>query len=162
MTQRVTFLSLNKRINVVSEEINLDNRQEKMYEMEALMRHVYKKLRQEMNLIYDNEISRNEFFILKKLYEHGPQKSSDLSKMLNVSASHITAVTDSLIEKEWIERVRSNNDRRIVVIHLTNEGKQTLELFEKRKTDFLLEKFSDLSNEDIESFIKLFNKMLNK
>nr|WP_226666992.1 MarR family transcriptional regulator [Metabacillus litoralis] len=132
-----------------------------MYEMEALMRHVYKKLRQEMNLIYDNEISRNEFFILKKLFEQGPQKSSDLSKMLNVSASHITAVTDSLIEKKWIERVRSKNDRRIVVIHLTNDGKQTLELFEKRKTDFLLEKFSNLSNDDIENFIKLFNKMLN-
>jgi DNA-binding MarR family transcriptional regulator len=131
-----------------------------MYEMESLMRHVYKKLRLEMNNVYDNEMSRNEFFILKTLYEQGSKKSSDLSKMLNVSASHITAVTDSLIEKKWIQRVRSVQDRRIVDLHLTEEGKVTLELFEKKKTDFLLEKFNEFSDQDIENFIHLFNKLL--
>jgi len=139
----------------------LNNRQEKMYEMEALMRHVYRKLRQEMNLVYDNEMSRNEFFILKTLFEHGPKKSSDLSKMLSVSASHITAITDSLIEKKWIDRIRSVQDRRIVDIHLTEEGKNTLLLFEKKKTDFLLNKFNEFSEEDIKNFIILFNKLLN-
>jgi DNA-binding MarR family transcriptional regulator len=132
-----------------------------MYEMEALMRHVYRKLRQEMNEVYDKEMSRNEFFILKTLYEQGSKKSSDLSKMLNVSASHITAVTDSLIEKSWIQRVRSVSDRRIVDLHLTDEGKNTLELFEKKKTDFLLQKFNDFSDQDMENFITLFNKLLN-
>jgi DNA-binding MarR family transcriptional regulator len=139
----------------------LKSRQDKMYEMEALMRHVYRKLRQEMNEVYDKEMSRNEFFILKTLYEQGSRKSSDLSKMLNVSASHITAVTDSLIEKSWIQRVRSVQDRRIVDLHLTEEGKNTLELFEKRKTDFLLQKFNDFSDQDMENFITLFNKLLN-
>lgn len=138
----------------------MKSRQEKMYEMEALMRHVYKKTRQEMNHVYDNEMSRNEFFILKTLYEQGSKKSSDLSKILSVSASHITAVTDSLIEKKWIQRVRSVQDRRIVDLHLTEEGKVTLELFEKRKTDFLIEKFNDFTDQDIESFISLFNKLL--
>ncbi|PMC39234.1 MarR family transcriptional regulator [Bacillus sp. UMB0899] len=138
----------------------MNNRQEKMYEMEALMRNVYRKLRQEMNLVYDNEMSRNEFFILKTLYEQGPKKSSDLSKMLNVSASHITAITDSLIEKKWIDRVRSVQDRRIVDIHLTENGKNTLLMFEKKKTDFLLDKFNEFSEEDIKNFIILFNKLL--
>jgi DNA-binding MarR family transcriptional regulator len=132
-----------------------------MYEMEALMRHVYRKLRQEMNQVYDKEMSRNEFFILKTLYEEGSKKSSDLSKLLNVSASHITAVTDSLIEKSWIQRVRSVQDRRIVDLHLTEKGKNTLELFEKKKTDFLLQKFNDFSDQDMENFITLFNKLLN-
>lgn len=138
----------------------MKSRQEKMYEMEALMRHVYKKTRQEMNHVYDNEMSRNEFFILKTLYEQGSKKSSDLSKILSVSASHITAVTDSLIEKKWIQRVRSVQDRRIVDLHLTEEGKVTVELFEKKKTDFLIEKFNDFTDQDIESFISLFNKLL--
>nr|WP_099092806.1 MarR family transcriptional regulator [Bacillus weihaiensis] len=130
-----------------------------MYEMEALMRHVYKKLRQEMNTVYENELSRNEFFILKTLFETGSKKASDLSKLLNVSASHITAVTDVLIEKEWIERVRSDKDRRIVDIHLTEEGKKTLELFEKKKTNFLLNKFENLNDEEIESFIQVLKKL---
>lgn len=137
----------------------MKSKQEKMYEMEALMRSVYKKLRQDMNIVYDKEMSRNEFFILKTLYEQGSKKSSDLSKMLNVSASHITAVTDSLIEKKWIQRVRSEQDRRIVNLHLTEEGKNTLQLFEKKKTDFLLQKFNDLSDQEIENFISLLEKL---
>jgi DNA-binding MarR family transcriptional regulator len=138
----------------------LKSRQEKMYEMEALMRNVYKKIRLEMNVVYDNELSRNEFFVLKILYEHGSKKSTDLSKMLNVSASHITAITDSLIEKKWIQRVRSVQDRRIVDIYITDQGKIILELIEKKKTDFLLEKFNSFSEQDIEHFIYLFNKLL--
>ena len=115
-----------------------------MYEMEALMRNVYKKIRLEMNVVYDNELSRNEFFVLKILYEHGSKKSTDLSKMLNVSASHITAITDSLIEKQWIQRVRSVQDRRIVDIHITDQGKIILELIEKKKTEFSFRKIQQL------------------
>jgi len=138
----------------------LSSRQDKMYELESLMRYVYKVLRNEMNEVYENEMSRNEFFILKTLYEQGSKKSSDLSKMLNVSASHITAVTDSLIEKNWIKRIRSIQDRRIVDLHLTDEGKVKLELFEKKKTNFLLEKFNDFTDKEIEDFISLFHKLL--
>lgn len=140
----------------------MKSRQDKMYEMESLMRLVYKKVRQEMNQVYDKEMSRNEFFILKNLYELGSQKSSDLSKMLNVSASHITAVTDSLIEKHWIQRVRSVKDRRIVDLHITEDGENKLKLLEKRKTDFLLKKFNTFSDLDVENFITLFNKILNE
>lgn len=138
----------------------MSSRQDKMYELESLMRYVYKVLRNEMNEVYENEMSRNEFFILKTLYEQGSKKSSDLSKMLNVSASHITAVTDSLIEKNWIKRIRSIQDRRIVDLHLTDEGKVKLELFEKKKTNFLLEKFNDFTDKEIEDFISLFHKLL--
>lgn len=139
----------------------MKSRQDKMYEMESLMRLVYKKVRQEMNQVYDKEMSRNEFFILKNLYELGSQKSSDLSKMLTVSASHITAITDSLIDKNWIKRVRSIKDRRIVDLHITEEGENKLKLFEKRKTDFLLKKFNTFSDLDVENFITLFNKLLD-
>ncbi len=138
----------------------MSSRQDKMYELESLMRYVYKVLRNEMNEVYENEMSRNEFFILKTLYEQGAKKSSELSKMLNVSASHITAVTDSRIEKNWIKRIRSIQDRRIVDLHLTDEGKAKLELFEKKKTNFLLEKFNDFTDKEIENFISLFHKLL--
>lgn len=137
----------------------LENRQEKMYEMESLIRSVFKQLRQELNAVYDKELSRNEFFILKALFENGPKKASDLSKYLDVSASHITAVTDSLIEKEWITRIRSDRDRRIVDIHLTSKGEDVLKTYEKRKTEFLFSKFNHFTDEEMDMFIHLFQKL---
>ncbi|MEC2075933.1 MarR family transcriptional regulator [Metabacillus fastidiosus] len=137
----------------------MENRQEKMFKMEALIRSVFKKLRHELNAVYDKELSRNEFFILKNLFENGPKKASDLSKSLDVSASHITAVTDTLIEKGWITRVRSDRDRRIVDIHITAEGESIVQRYEKRKTEFLLSKFNHFTDEEIEVFIRLFQKL---
>ncbi|MED4404071.1 MarR family transcriptional regulator [Metabacillus fastidiosus] len=137
----------------------MENRQEKMFEMEALIRSVFKKLRHELNTVYDKELSRNEFFILKNLFENGAKKASDLSKSLDVSASHITAVTDTLIEKGWITRVRSDRDRRIVDIHITAEGESIVQRYEKRKTEFLLSKFTHFTDEEIEVFIRLFQKL---
>ena len=59
-------------------------------------------------------MSRNEFMILRLLSEQGPKKVTEFATILGVSASHITAVTDALVEKGWITRVRSKEDRRII------------------------------------------------
>ena len=90
-----------------------------MYDMEALLRKVFKQIRNEVNEILDKELSRNEFTILRILSEQGPKKVTEFAPILEVSASHITAVTDALVEKEWITRIRSKEDRRIIRIHIT-------------------------------------------
>ncbi|MFC0274337.1 MarR family winged helix-turn-helix transcriptional regulator [Metabacillus herbersteinensis] len=137
----------------------MKNRQEKMYEMESLLRIVFRQLRQELNEVFDKELSRNEFIILKVLREQGSKKASDLSRILDVSASHITVVTDSLIEKTWIRRVRSTQDRRIVDIHLTDLGEKVLFTIEKRKTEYLAERFNCYTDEELTMFIELFKKL---
>lgn len=45
-----------------------------MYDMEALLRKVFKQIRNEVNEILDKELSRNEFIILRILSEQGPKK----------------------------------------------------------------------------------------
>ncbi|MBD1381584.1 MarR family winged helix-turn-helix transcriptional regulator [Metabacillus arenae] len=137
----------------------MDKREETMYEMESLLRNVFKQLRNEMNGILGKEMSRNEFLVLKILKTEGPKKSNELAKELDVSASHITAVTDSLVLKELIERIRSEEDRRMIELHLTNTGKEKLLLTEKKKTEFLFKRFDNYSNQELRELLRLFKKM---
>lgn len=104
-----------------------------MYDMEALLRKVFKQIRNEVNEILDKELSRNEFIILRILSEQGPKKVTEFAPILEVSASHITAVTDALVEKEWITRIRSKEDRRIIRIHITEAGEKIVDHFNQEK-----------------------------
>lgn len=111
----------------------MKKREEKMYDLESLMRSIFRQLRNEINVVLGSVLSRNEFIILKSLKENGPQNASNLAKELDVSASHITAVTDSLLSKALITRKRSPNDRRITLIDLTEDGQTVLSELEKRR-----------------------------
>ncbi|MCD7033474.1 MarR family transcriptional regulator [Metabacillus sp. GX 13764] len=137
----------------------MENRQEMMYEMEALLRNVVRQLRIEINSLLNHEMTRNEFYILKILQDQGPQKSSALSKQLEVSASHITAITDSLLEKNFISRERSESDRRIIEIEITDFGREKLKELQVKKTDFLFSRFNCYTDEEMNELISLFRKL---
>lgn len=137
----------------------MENREQMMYEMESLMRNIVRQLRNEINQVLSNVLSRNEFIVLKSLKDNGPLNSSVLAKELDVSASHITTVTDSLIAKDLITRKRSPSDRRITVIELTEQGHLVLTEFESKKTEFFSKRFQCYTDEELYQLIQLFGKL---
>jgi DNA-binding MarR family transcriptional regulator len=138
------------------------SRNDLMVELEKQFRSHFKGMRQEVNELFKNEITSNEFAILKFLSKTGPQIASSISKEFAVSASHITNVTDILVKKDLIIRERSLTDRRVVQIILTETGRDLVNRLEARMREFLHSKFSQLSNEEIQQFILLFEKISTK
>jgi DNA-binding MarR family transcriptional regulator len=133
-------------------------KQDQIFHLEKLLRTVFRKMRQEVNSILGSEVSSNEFSVLKILWLSGSQKASDISKELNVSASHITTVTDSLAKKEYITRTRSDRDRRVVELVLTDTGRNLVQTLEEKKSVYLQSKFDKFSEDELRLFITLFQK----
>jgi len=63
-----------------------------------------------------------EFTILMLVMSNPAITQKQLAQTLAVSAPSITILLDRLVEKDWIERVRSDTDRRVQHVHLTTEG----------------------------------------
>lgn len=63
-----------------------------------------------------------EFTILMLVKSNPAVTQKQLSQTLAVSAPNITILLDRLVDRGWIERVRSEFDRRVQHIHLTAEG----------------------------------------
>lgn len=63
-----------------------------------------------------------EFTILMLVKANPAVTQKQLSQTLAVTAANITILLDRLVEKGWIERVRSDADRRVQHIYLTAEG----------------------------------------
>ena len=62
--------------------------------------------------------------VLRTIFNHGPLSSADLSRRMFVTPSNITGIIDRLEKKGLVERIRRREDRRIVLITLTEDGER--------------------------------------
>ncbi|UNL85829.1 MarR family winged helix-turn-helix transcriptional regulator [Priestia koreensis] len=137
----------------------MSKRHDLIVDVERLLRIVFRQLRQEVNGVLESELSINEFMTLRMLVEGGPQKVTDVSKHLKVAPSHVTAITELMLSKGWVERQRSDTDRRIVEIVVLPEGEAVFRDFEERKRAYFFERFQDFTNEELTIILTLFRKL---
>ncbi|HSR41118.1 MAG TPA: MarR family transcriptional regulator [Longimicrobiales bacterium] len=68
-----------------------------------------------------------QFGILEALHHVGPLSLGELADKLLVTGGNVTYVMDRLEEQGLVRRVRSGEDRRVVVARLTDEGRKLIE-----------------------------------
>lgn len=71
-------------------------------------------------------ISVAQLHILYMLKRHGQMPMSRLAEVLNVSLSNATGLIDRIEERGFVERTRVAEDRRIVLIRVTEVGERML------------------------------------
>jgi DNA-binding MarR family transcriptional regulator len=71
-----------------------------------------------------HNLNTSRLACLKVLYEKGDLPLSEISKAVYLSPSTITSAIDGLEEKKLVVRKRISDDRRIIIIGLTPEGKE--------------------------------------
>jgi MarR family transcriptional regulator, organic hydroperoxide resistance regulator len=82
-------------------------------------------------------ISMAQLHILYTLQRNGEMSMSRLADVLNVSVSNATGLIDRIEERGFVERTRVPEDRRIVMIRVTDSGRQMLDEVDAISTDLL-------------------------
>jgi DNA-binding MarR family transcriptional regulator len=98
---------------------------------------------------------------LLAIQQHGTCRMSELAEQTHQSAGTLTGIVDRLIADGLVERTRSVNDRRVVEVGLTDEGKQRLyQASEARHKDIrrVLDKFGD---SDLAQLLALLRRFLD-
>ncbi len=72
-----------------------------------------------------------EFSILMLVAANPHVNQKQLGEALDISAPNMAVTLDRLVERGWVERVRSTKDRRAMHIHLTPSGQLLCERAEK-------------------------------
>jgi DNA-binding MarR family transcriptional regulator len=72
-----------------------------------------------------------EFSILMLVAANPPVNQKQLGQTLDISAPNMAVTLDRLVERSWVERVRSTRDRRAMHIHLAAKGAALVERAEK-------------------------------
>src|SRR3984957_4196157 len=72
-------------------------------------------------------ITVGQFAVMEALHHLGPMCQHTLAKKLLRSGGNITLVVDNLEKHGWVRRERQKDDRRMIVIHLTQPGSRLIE-----------------------------------
>ncbi|MEX2368228.1 MAG: MarR family transcriptional regulator, partial [Balneolaceae bacterium] len=93
----------------------------------------------------ENNLTVSQFGTLEVLLHLGPLNQSAIGEKLLKSGGNITMVIDNLVKNEWVKRERDPEDRRAVLIHLTDKGKTFIENFFPKHLSRIREEFSVLT-----------------
>jgi MarR family 2-MHQ and catechol resistance regulon transcriptional repressor len=75
----------------------------------------------------EHELTLPQLGVLEALLHLGAMSQSELGRKLLRSNPNMTALLDTLERNGWIQRERSPEDRRVVVVSLTREGQRVIE-----------------------------------
>ncbi len=83
---------------------------------------------------HDRKVSKTTLFVLLQLDAHGPLSMSRLAGLLDAGLSNVTGIVTRMEDLGYVERVRDERDRRVVLVRVTERGHEvTEELHELRR-----------------------------
>ncbi len=71
--------------------------------------------------------SGGQFVVLEALHTLGPMRQSDLAYKILRTTGNVTQLVDRLERDGLVERRRSDTDRRVVVVSITDKGRRRIE-----------------------------------
>ncbi len=108
-----------------------------------------------------SDLSITEIHTVEAVGLYGSKTMSEVAMELGITMGTLTTAVDKLIKKGYMERSRSNTDRRIVNVKLTNRGKLAYRIHEKFHLDMVKAIMLDFTPQEEEVLLTALSK-LNK
>ena len=106
-------------------------------------------------------ISPGAFKLLRILSENETMKTSELAEALDIRPASLTEKLTRMEQRELISRVKDSNDSRIVLVSLTDKGKDLLETRKKNYEEMTDKLQNVLTEEEQGEFERISMKLIN-
>jgi DNA-binding MarR family transcriptional regulator len=101
-------------------------------------------------MLTNYKITPPQFVALQWLFEEGDMTIGELSSRMYLACSTTTDLVDRMEKNQLVERVKDPHDRRVVQIHLLEEGKRIIDEVIKKRQAYLAEVLKNFSIEEIQ------------
>ena len=109
-------------------------------------------------------ISRTETSVLVALEEH-PRRITELAARERVTQPGITLLVNRLEQRGWAERHVDPNDRRVVLVSITEQGEEVLARLRSEYRALFHEEMATLPDEDVctlASAIEILDRLIER
>lgn len=108
----------------------------------------------------DIALSRQELFTLMILDRMKEVTMSRLAGQMNFPMSTATGIVGRLVKQGYIERNRSDTDRRVVLIVLTGKGKELVSRIKAMLFSYAQRAYDALDQEEREAAFRIIDKII--
>jgi DNA-binding MarR family transcriptional regulator len=124
----------------------------------ALIRVHSKLVRVTKKHLEQYNLSGAEYGIIRNLAQEALTLSELSQRMLRVN-SNMTAMVDALEGKGFVQRIRDDNDRRVIRVKLTESGLKLYAEVVPRHNDYVANLLAPLSDRDTLNLLELLDKV---
>ena len=106
-----------------------------------------------------SDITNNDMHVIEAIGLERESNMSSVAKKLNITVGSLTTAVNHLVKKQYVERSRSEEDRRVVLVKLTEKGVDAYrhhEEYHRQMTEAVLEK---LDEKDIPVLMKMLDAL---
>lgn len=108
------------------------------------------------------DLSLLQVYVIRLIEYHKPCTMGKLAKSMGLSLGSVTQLIDRLIRKEYVNRVRSIEDRRVVFAELSAKGKKVIKASKKHVDTVAVEVLSKFSESEQKSLLDFFERMIEE
>ncbi|MFZ5968588.1 MAG: MarR family winged helix-turn-helix transcriptional regulator [Bacillota bacterium] len=105
------------------------------------------------NVFKDSGVTMPQMMVIGMLFKHKRLKVSALSKKMNLANSTVSGIVDRLEKMDMVRRVRSEEDKRVVYIELSEKTEDIHTRFHNMMNDYLEGTLCDASDEQLNSIL---------
>lgn len=126
----------------------------------GILESILLRLRHDSNFVNGGtSLADGQVMLLFMLFKRKCCKATDIANHIGITSGAITAMTDKLESLGLIRRERSEEDRRLVLLSLTEQGQETVKNIHKHRFNILFNRLSALSDEELEQLLRIFEKI---
>lgn len=118
-----------------------------------------KKLSALLSEQLSGDLTLEQYGTLRHLKQMGPCSASQIAEFNCVNRSATTAMIDRLVAKGYVTRVADSQDRRVVLLQLTEEAESVLIGLDENVRQFVYSYLKELEEEEVEQFIRIYEKI---
>ncbi|MFF2155671.1 MarR family winged helix-turn-helix transcriptional regulator [Paenibacillus chitinolyticus] len=121
----------------------------------------YRRIGPQMSHFKEMGLTGPQFHVLNWISETGPGKITQLAEMMEVKPSAITVMIDRMEQNKFVVRHHDENDRRVVMVSLTEHGQSALKEAKLKSFEVIKQYYSRLDPDELESLMKISEKLQN-
>ena len=106
-----------------------------------------------------SDMTNNDMHIVEAIGIGETKRSSEVAKLMSVTTGTLTRAVDGLVEHGYVVRTRSDQDKRVVYLTLTERGKAAYEHHKRFHENMVANVKANLSEEELAILIRALNQL---
>ncbi|MGE4357116.1 MAG: MarR family winged helix-turn-helix transcriptional regulator [Candidatus Omnitrophota bacterium] len=109
--------------------------------------------------LFKGKITLPQFMVMEFLYRENSAIMSKIAEILLVSAPAATGIVDKLVRDGYLKRENTSDNRRIILIKLSQKGKKTIEKAIKQRQLLIKDIFGKLEEKERLQYLQILTKI---
>jgi DNA-binding MarR family transcriptional regulator len=127
------------------------------HEMSILVRRIRRVIADRARMLHP-ELSPVAYSMLMALNDSGPQRASDLVEIFSVDKGAVSRQVQALLELGLIERSPDPEDRRAMILAISEEGHRRLDSIALQRRSVVNERLVGWTDDDLSSFVRTLSR----